>query len=71
MIWLVITLMSANTVKDIDHKSFKSYTECEQYVEQLSNKSKSCFTSYAQFKQSKKVKHEPSRNDRRITTHSK
>ncbi len=61
MIWLIFTLVSTTSIKDIDHKSFKSYTECEQYVEQLSSKSKSCFTSYAKFKQPKKVKYESSR----------
>ena len=52
MTWLIFTLVTSSLVKDVDHKTFTSYTECVQYVEQLkSNKPKSCFTQYAKFKQ--------------------
>lgn len=72
MIWLIFTLLSVNTIKDIDHKTFKTYNDCQLYIEQLkSDKPKSCFTSYAQFKQPKKVKYEPNRNVRHNTPRSK
>lgn len=62
MIWIAFTLVSVGLVKDVDHRRFNSYTECEKYVErQHSGKVKSCFTSFAKFKQpKKKVKHEHS-----------
>lgn len=57
MIWLIFTLVSTSIVKDVDHVHFVNYNECVQYVKQLhSSKPKSCFTSYAKFKQPKKVK---------------
>lgn len=55
MTWLIFTLMSTSLIKDVDHKQFKSYTACSQYVARLpDNKSKACMTTLAKFKQPKK-----------------
>jgi len=57
MIWLIYTLVSKGVVVDVDHKTFKSYTECAIYADSLhAIKPKMCFTQYAKFKQPKKVK---------------
>ena len=57
MTWLIFTMMSATLVTNVDHKQFKSYTECVQYIEmQPKTKPKSCFTQFAKFKQPKKAK---------------
>lgn len=55
MKWLIFTLLSTGQVKDIDHKVFKTYNECESYLsEHIGSKPRSCFTSYAKFKRGKK-----------------
>lgn len=57
MIWLIFTLVSKGVVLDVDHKTFKSYTQCAIYADSLhAIKPKMCMTNHAKFKQPKKVK---------------
>ena len=68
MTWLIFTLVSSGVVLDVDHKQFKSYTECEKYVEQLrGDKIKSCFTNRAKFKKVKKNEHIRNVEQHRVT----
>jgi hypothetical protein len=49
--WIIYTLVSATLVKDIDHKKFKSHSDCQKHIVTLQYpQRKSCFTNKATFK---------------------